>query len=486
MQARAPQPAAGATGVSVATSLDWRPGREATSHQVYFGTDLNAVTQGTASSKIVTAHTFDPGALTLGMKYYWKVDEIGGSGPYAGTVWSFTTENFAVVDDFESYNDDNNRIYDTWIDGWANGTGSQVGYTTAPFAEQAIVHGGKQSMPLMYDNNKATHYSEAERTFVTPQDWTRHGATTLVIWFRGDPNNAAAPLYAKINDAKVLFNKGAPGTTFPLWKQWNIDLASAGTNLASVKTLTIGVGDGKASGTGILFIDDILLYAAAPQIVAPADPGTNGLVALYAMEGNVQDTSGKGNHGTLSGTATYGNGLNGYGKALKFNGLDNYVTLPIGNLLSTLSNITVATWVNYSGTGGNWQRIWDFGSGTTANMYVTPVGSGGLTGPMLFGIVMSGVAEQRATSTQTLPTGWHHVSLAIDGTAKTATLYLDGSVAATAAITILPKDLGVTTQNWIGHSQYTADSFFNGMIDDFRIYNRTISAAEIRYLVGDR
>ncbi len=343
--------------------------------------------------------------VTLGQTYYWKVTEVNQAmtpSSWDGDVWSFTTQSFLVVDDFESYTDKTgSTIYDTWIDGLTNGaSGSQVGYMQAPFAEQVLVHGGAQSMPLFYDNSKTPHYSEAERSFTPPQDWSQFGVTTLTIWFRGDPNNTAAPVYAKINGTKVVFNNGAAATTFSVWKQWNINLASVGTNLKSVKTLDIGVGDGKGNEKGTLFVDDILLYATAPQVVVPADPGTNGLVALYTMEGNVQDTSGKGNNGTASGNPVYGNGPNGYGKALKFDGLDDYVTLPIGNLLSTLSNITVATWVNYSGTGGNWQRIWDFGSGTTANMYVTPVGSGGLTGPMLFGIVGGGVTEQRATSAQ--------------------------------------------------------------------------------------
>ena len=92
------------------------------------------------------------------------------------------------MDDFESYNDDNNRIYDTWIDGLTNGnSGSTVGYVHAPFAEQTIVHGGKQSMPLDYNNTKSPYYSEAERTWDTPQDWTANGADTLTLWFRGRP-----------------------------------------------------------------------------------------------------------------------------------------------------------------------------------------------------------------------------------------------------------------------------------------------------------
>ena len=79
--------------------------------------------------------------------------------------------------------------------------------------------------------------------------------------------------------------------------------------------------------------------------MAPADPGTNGLAALYAMEGNVQDTSGKGNNGTASGDPVYVQGPAGYGKALSFDGLNDYVDLPIGTLVSSLTDVTIATQV---------------------------------------------------------------------------------------------------------------------------------------------
>ncbi len=116
VQARSPQPANAATGIGIGTTLSWRPGREAASHKVFFGTDKAGVTNGTASAKTVTNHAFDPGALLYGTKYYWRVDEVN-TVTYPGDVWSFTTLAFAVIDDFESYNDTDNRIYDTWIDG---------------------------------------------------------------------------------------------------------------------------------------------------------------------------------------------------------------------------------------------------------------------------------------------------------------------------------------------------------------------------------
>jgi hypothetical protein len=208
VQARAPQPAANATGVSLSAGLDWRPGRDVTSQKVYFGTDKTAVTNETVAAQTVTNHGFTPAALNFGTTYYWKVDEIG-TATYAGPVWNFTTQEFAVVDDFESYTDKTGgTIYDTWVDGLGgNGTGSQVGYMQAPFAEQTITHGGHQSMPFAYDNTKAPNYSEATRTFDTTQDWTVGGATTLSLYFQGYPALASVGVNVT-NNALTLSGTG--------------------------------------------------------------------------------------------------------------------------------------------------------------------------------------------------------------------------------------------------------------------------------------
>jgi len=184
-QARGPQPAVAATGVALDTDLYWRPGRDAQSHEVYLGTDRNAL----ALVGTPTEHTFRPASLNFGTAYYWKVNEIGGTGPYEGDVWNFSTQEYAVIDDIESYNDDDNRIYETWIDGLTTGaSGSQVGYDVAPFAERRTVHGGVQAMPFLYDNSAAPFFSEAEREFSPVQNWTSNGADTLSLWVQGAPS----------------------------------------------------------------------------------------------------------------------------------------------------------------------------------------------------------------------------------------------------------------------------------------------------------
>ncbi len=484
-QAFSPEPSDGATVVSVASELDWRPGRAATSHTVYFGTDANAVAAGAASSETVTDHGYAP-ALDFSTTYYWRVDEVGETTAYPGEVWSFTTEDYAVVEDFEGYTDDQDAdeaIFQTWIDGYDDdNNGSLVGYIDPPFAEQTVVHGGKQSMPLAYDNTGGVAYSEATRTFGSSQDWTRSGITSLVLYFRGQVGNAPAPLYVKINNTKVSYNNGANATTMGLWKQWTIPLSETGATLKSVKSLTIGVA---GSGAGTMFFDDIRLYAAAPESVSPVDPGTSGLLALYTLDGNVQDSSGKKYDGTITGNMSYEDGYAGQG--LVFNGVNSYVDLPIGPMIATLTDTTIATHIKFGGGSGSWQRVWDFGSGSGTSPYMFLCPRQGTSGPLRFAIRTATVSEQVVNTEVALSEGsWQHVAVTIDSVSMTASIYLDGALVASGATVLLPKDLGETTQNWLGRSQYAVDGYFLGSLDDFRIYNRVLSEAELRYLAGDR
>jgi len=85
-----------------------------------------------------------------------------------------------------------------------------------------------------------------------------------------------------------------------------------------------------------------------------------------------------------------------------------------------------------------------------------------------------------------LTAGWHHVAVVIDGVAMTLQLVLDGEVVATGTTNTVPSNLGATTQNWLGHSQWSGDGYYQGQIDEFRIYNRALTIGEVRYLAGDR
>jgi len=279
-----PDPSNGAVDVKQTPILTWTPGVYAASHEVYFGTDKEVVRNADSGSPEykgagdLGSESCEPGKLQWDTTYYWRIDEANNTNPdspWSGNIWSFTTANFLIVDDFESYNDldpddpESNRIFNAWIDGYDDPTnGSLVGYDTPPFAEQTIVHGGNQSMPLYYDNSVG--YSEATLTLTYPRDWTENGVTTLTIWFRGNSDNAAETLYVALNGNAIVTNDNPDAAQITTWTQWTIDLqafADQGVNLANVNTISLGLGNKNnpvAGGSGTMYFDDIRLYPTAP------------------------------------------------------------------------------------------------------------------------------------------------------------------------------------------------------------------------------
>jgi hypothetical protein len=262
--AREPQPADGETGVDANPVLGWRVGRDAISHDVYLSTDEAAVADGTALIDTVSEKGYAPDALDFGTTYYWRIDEVQDAETWAGDIWTFATQEFAVIDDMESYNDDDNAIFDTWIDGFVNDTGSTVGYFEAPFAERSIVNSGSQSMPLEYANDAAPFYSETERELGN-MNLDTNGADSLRLFVAGQADNAAEPLYVAVEDTSgnvaVATHPDAGVTTGTEWTEWVIPFSDlAGVNLGRVAMIYVGVGDRdnpSAGGTGLIFIDDI-------------------------------------------------------------------------------------------------------------------------------------------------------------------------------------------------------------------------------------
>jgi len=479
VQAREPQPADGAVNVSVDAVLDWRAGREAAAHEVYFGTDAEALTL----TDTVTDSQYNPDGLDLATTYLWQINEVNEAetiGSWAGPQWSFATQDYLVVDDFEGYNDDDNRIYETWLDGVDTpANGSQVGYFEAPFAERTIVHGGRQAMPLAYANTGGASYSEAELTLPAAQNWTQAGVTTLTLYFYGDLDNDAAQVYVKINDTKVT---GGGGSAMALWQQWNIDLAATGANLQNVTKVIVGV---EGSGSGTIYVDDLRLYRVAPGLVVPVDPGTEALAAHYAFENNATDGTGNGYDGTPMNDPFYEDAAGDLGRAMRFDGINDYVELPIGSLVASLSDITVTAWVSVAESDAAWQRVFDFGTSSTAGyMFLCP--REGTTGSIRFAIAPPGGAESVVSTGISMPSGWHHLATVIDSASMTASVYLDGTLIGSGATATLPRDLGTPTQNWLGRSQYEADDYFTGSVADFSIYSQALSAGEVRYLAGGR
>lgn len=190
------------------------------------------------------------------------------------------------------------------------------------------------------------------------------------------------------------------------------------------------------------------------------------------------DSSGNSKTGTLNGGATFTAGQSG--NAVTLNGTNGYVSMPNG-IANGATSVTISAWVKATSLS-NWTRIFDIGTGTSSYMFLSPQPGG--TG-LRFAITTGGNgSEQQINSTTAFPTGvWKHVAVTISG--STGKLYVDGvQIATNTSMTLNPSSLGNTTQNWIGRSEFSGDPYFNGQIDDFRIYSRALSASEISALYG--
>ncbi len=471
--AREPQPEPGAVDVPVETVLDWRSGREAVSHEVYLGTDPGALPLIDA----VADSQYDPGVLDLGTTYYWRIDEVNENADpsvWASEAWSFSTQEYLVVDDFESYTDDvdgGEAIFQIWIDGYEDSAnGSQVGYLDAPFAEQAIVHGGDQSMPLYFDNTAApTSVADLD---VDGQDWTEAGVQTLVLYFRGDSSNAGGQFYVEINGTKVTYPGDADILTKPRWNQWNVDLASIGANLSNVTMLSVGVDGG---GSGLVYIDDILLYRTAPEIAIPTDPGTEGLVLQYEFDNGAVDSVGNGYDGTLLGDAMTMDGV------LGLDGADDAVAVPrIGGAGAMLSEFSYTMWVNPTSALASLQ----FAGGINTDGWT----AGAVHLKLSYGAVNAGINGLDGGDLQgatPVATGeWSHLALTVSETR--AAIYLNGQVEDS-------RDLGAPMDLIVGGASLGAwnnggsiEREMSGQMDDFRVYDRALSEGEVFWLADHR
>jgi hypothetical protein len=491
VSAREPSPGSGAADVDVETTFSWRAGREAATHDVYLSTDEQAVIDGSVPAVSVTDASYSS-ALELGSTYYWRIDEVNEAETpttWKGDVWSFSTPEYLVVDDFESYNDidppdpKSNRIFESWSDGYNVATnGALIGHDPPQpsYTETTIVHGGDQSLPLFYNNTGGAAYSEAARAFAVPQDWTKYGVKTLVLYFHGAAGNAGGQLYVKINGMKVPFNGDAGALNKPWWTQWNIDLASTGANLQNVTEFGIGVDGAGAAGT--FYIDDIVLYRLAPEAVVPQGPGSENLVAYYAMESNGADSSGRGNNGTPIGSPAYAPGI--AGMAMDFDGLDDW--LDLGTLDVVGGGITLSMWVNPESYMFNDTRTISKATGTGSDDHLWMLSTNGANHVLRFRLKTD---EGQSTTTLIADSGdilegeWTHAAATWDG--STMRLYrnleLVGSTAKGGTAVAVDPTVGAAVGN---QPAGAGDKHWVGLIDEVKIYSRGLTAGELRYIAS--
>jgi uncharacterized repeat protein (TIGR01451 family) len=278
-----PHPGNGFPDVNFWPTLAWTPGtyvQEANGHQVYFGTSQDDVNNATTTTPViyrgeVDVNRYDPyedfGApLLFNTTYYWRIDEVNDAcdaSPWKGDVWSFTTANYVVVEDFNPYTDIN-ALVSVWEPNNDSGAAVEL--------ETVTVRSGKSMKYEYHDIGYHNWYSEVEaNTLNLPnrigQNWTFGGVEALTLYFYGDPNNDVnEPMYVRLadddGDATVTYGDYGEDTNDvkkPEWHEWNIALTDfAGVDHNNIKQITIGFGNKDGPEVeGTVYFDDIRLYA---------------------------------------------------------------------------------------------------------------------------------------------------------------------------------------------------------------------------------
>ncbi|UCG55793.1 MAG: discoidin domain-containing protein [Phycisphaerales bacterium] len=522
-----PNPGDGATNVGPDIVLSWRAGREAATHDVYLSTSRRDVVNGTVAAINVAEAQYDAGTLDLGETYYWKIVEANDAETppsWAGDVWDFTVVEYFIVDDMESYGDaatpgqPGSRIFYTWRDGlgWSepsvvsgNGSGSIIGYAQAPFDERSTVRSGGHAMPYEYNNGSSPYYSEATAAIADLQispDWTRAGAKALTLWFYGRSDNVPDQMYVRLNGgAKVPYDGNPNDLTEESWHEWNIDLSLFGVNVGNVTEIGIGFGDGTGPGgsgfvlfdairlhpsrcvlsnrsadfAGIDFVEDCVVDSRELEAItenwlfATADPGGAGLVGWWKCDGDMQDSSGSGNHGTVVGDPIFVTGMVGSG-ALELSDED-YVTMDGVADDMTSGDMSMGAWVKF--TNSDEEAILSINTSSGGNRILMEHIGGEI------GMWESGY---EALSGVTVDDGaWHHAMYTRSG--SLGSLYIDGVLrdTHTASFSLTSDDLWSVGQEWDTDSlgELVRSEVFNGTVDDVRVYKRALTDAEVAHLL---
>jgi hypothetical protein len=516
-QPRDPMPESGSMDVHPNTVVSWRAGREADHHTVSVSTDMNALADGSAPSVSSTINSIDLNSLDLHLDttYYWRVDEVNETespSVWPGSVWSLSTSDALVVDDFERYNNlSPDRPFQTWLDGMGysadeffpveyggNGTDAGIGHDiwslSSPHYDGDIMEtdrtlpGSSRSMPLYYSNTGGAA-SQTERVFTVPQDWTVGGVKTLSIAFRGQAGNTGT-LYAEINDTQIPYDGAPENMALAAWQVWNIDLTAVNTSLENVAKLVIGVAGNGAEG--MVLIDDIRLYARAGETLTPVDPGTANLAAYYPLDGDYLDASGNNRHGEVpadSATVFFLDSV--MGQAIDLSVGDAYVQIPgYPGIVADRSDpanpvqrpFTVTCWVNTTTAAG---ALVTWGSSVG-----TPVGGQYQSLRIEGGSLRAEHGDGNYRGATPVADGeWHHIALSVAEGANLQVpqnqLFVDAQEDTFRAggsnnVYNITADADVS----IGRRASHGDRFFTGSIDEVRIYDRALSAAEIAWIAG--
>jgi hypothetical protein len=219
--------------------------------------------------------------------------------------------------------------------------------------------------------------------------------------------------------------------------------------------------------TGILSLCSISLCRAAEA----------GLVARYTFDEGTgwtaRDQSGNKNDGRILGGAKWVKGT--YGSALELNGKDAYVDCGTGSSLSSVAAAgTIQVWCHPDKVQGGLVN-WSTGGGWNDERLVLAVNTyhGGNT---MIGCIADGGSSQTFTGFGVVEEKeWVHLTFSWEG--KTISVFRNGLLAATCALTLTPEIKGVPL--WLGRCQGLGSEYFDGILDEVRIYNRALTTQEV-------
>jgi len=224
----------------------------------------------------------------------------------------------------------------------------------------------------------------------------------------------------------------------------------------------------------------LVIGLAILMLCLAARPSAAKIVHRWSFDADASDSVGDAD-GVLKDGAKVNEGQ------VELDGETAFVELPIGTTIAGLKNATVEGWVTWKEYLDPWARIFDFGQGRNASMYVTPRNGfarpGSAADTPRFTITNTGLQnEEQVNAPDKFPIDKEtHVAVTIDGEQGVAKMYLDGKLVATQeGLKLTPSDLGNTPNNWLGASQYQdADPLFYGSISEFRIYDTALSDDDV-------
>ncbi|MBN1804390.1 MAG: hypothetical protein JW837_03995 [Sedimentisphaerales bacterium] len=496
-----PNPANSAVDVKNTPVLTWMADATAYQYDLYLGTDADLVAAGDASvsrgTLVEASFAVDVNEpLSSGMTYYWKVDVYTGSARssefHPGEVWSFRVVDLSTNSWMETAENDSPAYLATFVEDGVYDIGVLSGDITYEFVVLSNPDETEASMCLIgrrgfgdtqagikYEqwNNTGTYgatiFGVVDLDFGVP---TSPGEYTHLVFVSSETTNTTAlyvngALAGSVDSAIVL--SGLVGIGYGAQEGY------ATPSFDNFDGTVLGVAVYDMALTDEQIVAHSEAYFNPFEEVVPVNPGANGLVAYYAFENDVNDSSDNALHGTIVGDAAFAEGPTGYGMALDLDGDGDYVDCSNSELFSITDAFTLSIWINWRATGAEWQTVIAKGDNAWR------LARGSLTQTMDFGFTAGGDRGWQAARTASeVPLGeWHNVIATID-TTNGAKIYLDGVLEGEN-----PDTGGITVGDYpvfIGENSQALNRYWDGLLDEVMIYNRALSEAEILYLAGKR